>query len=180
MNETYNSYANTPMTGVAAMKRISWGSVFAGVLVAITLLLVLSLLGLGIGIGTIDPLEEQNPMSGLGIGAAIWWGLSLLIALFAGGWVAGRLAGIPRAFDSMLHGIITFCLFTLLLFYLLSTAVGRIIGGTSRIVGNTLSAAGSGIASVAPEAGQAIKGQLEQSTGIDLDNLRSEANELLQ
>ncbi len=185
MNETYNAYENAPVTGVAAMKRISWGAVFAGTIVAITLVLLMSLLGLGIGIGTIDPLEEQNPMAGLGIGAVIWWGLSLLIALFAGGWVAGRLAGIPRVFDSMLHGIITFCLFTLLLFYLLTTAVGRIIGGTTRIVGNTLSAAGSGIASVAPEAGQALKGQVEQATGMDLDNidltdLRREANELLR
>ena len=183
MNETTNTryQDSVPMTGaVAAMKRISWGSVFAGMVVAMTLLFMLSLLGLGIGIGTVDPLEEQNPLAGLGIGAAIWWGLSLLIALFAGGWVAGRLAGMPRAFDSMLHGIITFCLFTILLFWLLTTAVGRIIGGVSRVVGNTVSMAGSGIAAVAPEAGQAIKGQIEQSTGIDLSNLRSEANELLR
>ncbi|RYY08132.1 MAG: hypothetical protein EOO36_24060, partial [Cytophagaceae bacterium] len=56
-----------------ARKRISWGAIFAGTVLAIVLQLALSLLGLGIGLGTIDPLTEQNPMAGIGTGAAIWW-----------------------------------------------------------------------------------------------------------
>ena len=177
---TRYSTTSVASAGTATFQRISWGAVFAGVLVAMTLQLTLSLLGLGIGLGSVDPLTERNPLDGLGMGTVIWWGLSLLISLYAGGWVAGRLAGIPRAFDSLLHGILTWCLFTILLFYLLTTAVGRIIGGVSSVVGSTFSAAGSGLASVAPQAGQAIKDQIEGSTGINLGDLQNEAEEILR
>ena len=54
------------------LKRISWSAVFAGVLVAIVTQMLLTLLGLGIGLGTVDPLQERNPVAGLGIGSAIW------------------------------------------------------------------------------------------------------------
>ncbi len=166
-------------TGLAAFKRISWGAVFAGVVIALTIQLSLSLLGLGIGMGTINPTEESNPFAGLGTGSLIWWIVTMLIALFAGGWVAGRLAGIPRAFDSVLHGVLTWSVFTLLSFYLLTTAVGRIISGVGGVVGSTLSAAGQGIAAVAPEAANAIQGQLQES-GIDLSTIKNEAQQLLR
>jgi hypothetical protein len=148
-------------------------------LLALVVQLALSLLGLGIGLGTIDPLEESNPMSGIGTGAAIWWGISTLVALFVGGMVAGRLAGVPRRTDGLLHGLLTWALVTLFTFYLLSTAVGRIISGVGGVAGRTLSAAGQGIASVAPEAADAIKGEL-QERGIDLNDLKREARTLLR
>ncbi|MEJ7708346.1 MAG: hypothetical protein WKF84_00415 [Pyrinomonadaceae bacterium] len=120
----------------AAVKRISWASVFAGVVIVLVTQLLLSLLGLGIGASTINPTTEQDPTSGLGLGAGIWFIISSLIALFAGGWVAGRLAGIPRNTDSMLHGILTWGLSTLLLFYFLTSTVGSLIGGTFRVLGS--------------------------------------------
>ncbi len=119
----------------AAVKRISWASVFAGVVIVLVTQLLLSLLGLGIGASTINPTTEQDPASGLGIGAGIWFILTSLIALFAGGWVAGRLAGIPRNIDSMLHGLLTWGLASLLLFYFLTSTVGSLIGGTFRVLG---------------------------------------------
>src|SRR5689334_10248687 len=80
----------------ALLKRISWGAIFAGVVIALAVQLVLSLLGIGIGASTIDPLSEQNPGKGLGIGAAVWFVISSLLATYAGAWVAGRLSGAPR------------------------------------------------------------------------------------
>ncbi|WP_266204331.1 hypothetical protein [Pontibacter kalidii] len=161
------------------MKRISWGAVFAGLAVALVVHLTLSLLGLSIGMGSIDPVEEQNPMSGLGTGTLIWWVVSMLLALFAGGWVAGRLAGMPTAFDSILHGILTWSLFTLVSFYLLTTAVGSVISGVGSVVGKTLSLAGQGVAAVAPRAADAIGTELEQR-GIDFQTAKQEARQILQ
>ncbi|UYZ65023.1 phage holin family protein [Hymenobacter weizhouensis] len=170
--------AATPAV-MPALRRISWGAVFAGAVLALVLQLALSLLGLGIGLGTIDPLEEQNPMAGIGIGAAIWWVVSMLISLYIGGSVAGRLAGMPRRTDGLLHGLLTWSLVTLLTFYLLSTAVGRIIGGVSGVAGRALGAAGRGIAAVAPEAADAVKSEL-QERGIDLNDLKREARTILR
>ncbi len=165
------------------VRRISWSAVLAGVLVAIIVQIALSLLGIGIGMSTIDPLEDKNPAAGLGTGAAIWYAISTLIALFAGGWVAGRLAGARRTFDNTLHGILTWSLTTLLTFYLLTSAVGRLIGGATRFVGSTLqtvgSAVGSGASAVAPKVGDAIK-QEAAERGINLNSLRGEFTTLLR
>ncbi|MCU7496471.1 MAG: hypothetical protein HF314_15295 [Ignavibacteria bacterium] len=161
------------------LKRISWGAVIAGVVVALVVQLILSLLGLGIGFGAIEPLQESNPFSGLGTGALVWWVISMLIALFLGGMTASRLAGVPRAFDSVLHGVLTFSVFTLISFYLLTTAIGSVISGVGSVVGKTISMAGQGIQTVAPEVAGAVKGELQQR-GIDLTDLKAEARRTLR
>lgn len=172
-------YPATSTTPAVATKRISWGAIFAGAVLALVLQLALSLLGLGIGLGTIDPLTEQNPMAGIGIGAAIWWVVSMLVSLYLGATVASRLAGMPRPTDGMLHGLLTWSVVTLLTFYLLTTAVGRIIGGVTGVAGRALSGVGSGIAAVAPEAGEALKGELK-AQGIDLNDVKKQARLLLR
>jgi len=172
-------YPATSTTPPVATKRISWGAIFAGAVLALVIQLALSLLGLGIGLGTIDPLTEQNPMAGIGVGAAIWWVVSMLVSLYLGATVASRLAGMPRPTDGMLHGLLTWSVVTLLTFYLLTTAVGRLIGGVTGVAGRALSGVGSGIAAVAPEAGEAIKGELK-AQGIDLNDVKKQARLLLR
>ena len=63
--------------------------------VSLVFMLVLNLLGIGIGLASINPVTEQSPFSGVGTGAIIWWVVSNLIAIFAGGYTAARLSGIP-------------------------------------------------------------------------------------
>ena len=162
-------YENRPAP-MDFMKRISWSAVFAGVLVAIVAQMLLTLLGLGIGLSTIDPVTERNPTAGLGTGSAIWYIISSLLSLFLGGWVAGRLASAPRLFDGIIHGVLTWCLVTLLTVYFLTTAIGGIIGGAGKLVGSLVSTAGSAVASAAPGIGNAVQGQLK-ANGIDMDKL---------
>ncbi|XWW44232.1 YrzE family protein [Fibrella sp. USSR17] len=166
------------------MKRISWSAVFAGVLVAIVSQMLLTLLGLGIGLSTIDPATETNSTAGLGTGSAVWYIISSLLSLFLGGWIAGRLASAPRLFDGIIHGVLTWCLATLLTIYFLTTTVGSLIGGASRLVGGLVRTAGSAVAVAAPGIGEAVQGQLKEN-GIDLKNLdltdlKEEANRLLR
>ena len=170
-------YANAGRPGF--LNRISWSAVFAGVLIAILVQILLTLLGLGIGLGTIDVAEEKNPTAGLGIGSAIWYIISSLLALFTGGWIAGRLASAPRLFDGMIHGALTWCVMTLLTIYLLTTAIGGIIGGATSLIGGIAGAAGTGIAAVAPQLGDAVQNQLQQN-GVDLGDLRGEVDQLLR
>jgi len=174
-----DSHLPTATTPAVATKRISWGAILAGAVLALVLQLALSLLGLGIGLGTVDPLTEQNPMAGIGVGAAIWWVVSMLVSLYLGATVAGRLAGMPRPTDGMLHGLLTWSVVTLLTFYLLTTAVGRIIGGVTGVAGRALSGVGGAVSAVAPDAGEAIKGELKER-GIDLNDVKREARLLLR
>lgn len=170
------------------MKRISWGAVFAGVLIAIVTQILLSLLGVGIGLGTIDAIEEQNPTAGLGIGSAVWYIISSLLALFLGGWAAGRLASAPRLFDGVIHGVLTWSLATLLTIYFLTTTIGSLIGGASRLMGSLVrtagSAAGTVVSAAGPELGQAVKDKLAENgvdiSNVDLGDLRREVDTILR
>lgn len=159
--------------GIAAFKRVSWGAVFGGLIIALVAQLMLTLLGIGVGMGNVEPLKENNPFAGLGVPTLIWGIVSMLAALFAGGLVAARLAGIPKTIDSVLHGLLTFCLFTIVVFYLITTTAGTIVSGVSGIAVQTLSATGKGVGAAAGKATDKIA-----SGGIDLSDIKREARAL--
>lgn len=165
---------------VVAGRRISWAAVLAGVIITLVVQLLLSILGLGVGASTIDPLREENPVSGIGTGAGIWFVVSALIAWFIGGYVAGRMAGIPRRQDSLLHGILAWSLGTLLMFYFLTTTVGSLIGGTASVLGRVLATLGSGVAASAPVVAEAAGEQIEEASGLDLSALQGQVEGVLQ
>lgn len=156
-----------------ALRRISWGGVFAGLFLVLAIQLLLSMLGFGIGLGMVQPGQGGVPSAGaIGIGAAVWWVVTYLIALVIGGYAAARLAGVALRFDGVLHGLVTWAFALMVTFYLLTTAVGGIIGGAFGVVGNTFSAAGQSLKSAAPEVAKAA--------GISSDRIERRATELLQ
>jgi hypothetical protein len=152
----------SPM-GAQSLKRVSWGSVAAGVLVALMVSLLLAFLGMGIGLATVDPLDESKPIQGLAVGAAIWWIVSTLASLFIGGCVAAHLSGALSRADGMLHGVLTWSAGTLLTLLLLGTAVGGLIGGAAGLVQKGMNMAGQGAApgasGIAREAASALEQQ---------------------
>jgi hypothetical protein len=159
-------------------KRTSWGAIFAGMVVALVVELALSVLGLGIGLGVVNPATEQAPFAGVGIGAGIWFVVTTIVALFAGGWVAGRLAGFPRTLTGTLHGLVVWGLVTLLSFYLMTTAAGMLISGVAGVIGRGLSLVATGIQTVAPQAMQQGQQALQQR-GITLDDITRQGRQLL-
>ncbi|MBI5644038.1 MAG: hypothetical protein HY954_11270 [Deltaproteobacteria bacterium] len=130
-----------------ARYRLSWGSVFAGVVVAMVTFLTLELLGLGVGLGLINPAAEQR-FAAVGIGTGIWMVLSTIISLFVGGWVTSWVSGTATPMRGILHGIVMWGLVTLLSFYLMTSAVGSLIGGFAGVIGTGI----TGMAGVAPQA----------------------------
>jgi ElaB/YqjD/DUF883 family membrane-anchored ribosome-binding protein len=162
-----------------AIKRVSWAAVFAGFVVAVVVQLMLTMLGVGIGASTINPLTEASPAAGIGVGSGIWLVLSTLVSLFAGGWVAGRLSGMPAKIDGSLHGILAWGLAMIATVYLLSSAIAGIVGGTANLLGASASAVGQGMANVAPQVSNVIQDQLAAS-GIDVGAMRNDANAMLQ
>ena len=154
-------------------KRIAWGALFGGVIIAVALQILLSLLGAGIGLGTVNVNAGSTPSAGgFGIGAGLWWVISSCIALFVGGYASAWMAGIAVRFDGILHGLVTWGMATLLTIYLLSSAVGSIVGGGFSALGSVTSAAGSGINSAAKP--------IAQATGISPDMIQQQAQAYLQ
>lgn len=160
-------------------KRITWGAIFAGAILALVIQLFLSLLGAGIGLSTIDPAQYDTPSaSSLGIGAIIWWTVSSILALFAGGWVAGHLATSSRRSDATLHGLVTWGLVTLVAFYLLASAIGSIVSGGAAVLGKAVSVTAQGAAAVAGPVENMAKQQLQQA-GFSMSDIKSQVKTLL-
>ena len=183
-NYRETGYVATVPTEYAAFRRIRWGAVFAGTLIALVCMVALNLLGLGIGFASINPVTEANPFSGIGTGAIIWYVISSLISLFAGGYVAGKVSGFPKKSNAGMHGLLSWGLFTLISLYLFTTAMGRVVSG----VGSAISAVTGGVTNtidaVLPnnldnQIGQAIQQEINQRN-ISLNDIRREAFALLE
>ena len=168
------------------LARVSWGAIFAGTLVAVAVTAFLGLLGLGLGFAAIDP-TGSAPFAGVGKGALIWWGVTNVVALLLGGFVAARLAGIPRGLTGLLHGLAVWSLGLLLTLWLATTAVGAVLGAASSVVSTTAritaSVAGTvgGAAVSAGEAampGDAALREALREQGLTRDRVRQEAQEI--
>lgn len=113
--------------------RISWGGIWAGVLTVLGALLFLTTLGLAVGITAADP--GSTDAEALGMGAAIWTGLSLLIALFVGGMAAARLGMIFDKATGAFEGALVWVLSFVVILWLASSGVRLVASGISGIFG---------------------------------------------
>jgi hypothetical protein len=164
----------------SVVRRISWAAIFAGLIITLVTELVLSVLGIAIGATAINPLTtDQGSAQGIGIGAGIWFLVTSLIALFLGGWVAGRVSGFTRGGEGTLHGLITWGAATLLTVYLLSTAVGGMLSGTAGLLKSAMPAASQAISSAGGAQG-GVGSALQGVTGGGSDSTRQEIQSLAQ
>jgi hypothetical protein len=153
-------------------RRISWGAVFAGVALALVMQVVLAMLGAGIGLSTIDPAAGQSPEAGtLGMAAGIWWAVSMLVALYIGGWVAGHMAGMPQKADGRLHGLVVWALTVLLMLYLLTSTLGGVIGGAFNTFGNMAAQGSQAAAAAGPNVLGAIADKAREA-GVPVDAMK--------
>lgn len=137
-------------TKAFTLRRVSWGSIIGGVVSALAVSLLMSLLGTAIGFGMIDPMSS-DPVGGVGTTFGIWSGVSLLISLAVGGFVAGRLAG----FAGYIHGFLVWAS-SLIIAVLLSVMA---IGGAAHL-------AGSAVSSVSSVTGSALSGAGDIAGGL--------------
>jgi hypothetical protein len=140
----------TPAEDVRSImiNRVSWGAVLAGVVVALVAQLILNMVGVGIGASTLEPGAgaDANPSArGFSIGAGLWWTISGVLAALVGGFAAGRLSGQPKESSAGWHGLTSWALTTLVIFYLLTSTIGGLVGGAYRGLAN----AAGGVASTA-------------------------------
>lgn len=159
------------------VRRISWGAVLAGVAIILAIQLAMALLGTGIGLSTVDPVAQESPTATtFGIAGGIYWAISIVVSVLIGGWVAGRLAGIPRDFDGLIHGVLAWSVATLLTVYLLTSSIGGLIGGAFGVVGNVAQGASQVASSSMPNVVGAVQDKLKES-GVDVERLKREAQD---
>jgi hypothetical protein len=118
--------------------RVSWGGVFGGVLVALGFLLLMTALGVAVGISAAQP--GGTDTGTLGAGAGIWAGVSLLVALFIGGWVSTRIGAIFDGTTGFFEGALVWVVSVLLMLCMAGTGLGMLFGGASKLVGGAAQA----------------------------------------
>ncbi len=180
MNSNLQSpvYAQQPVSGAhyssCCHPKVSWGAIFAGLTAAVALQVVFMMLGAGLGFALYDPITSENPVSSLGAGALIIQGVSAVVSLWFGGWVAGRFTPARARASACLHGFVVWCAATVAGVLLVASGAGWVLGGVSKIVGGGLSAAGQPAAAVAGGTADLAKDALKQS-GDTLTSFTDEA-----
>lgn len=128
---------------------LSWRAVLGGVAVALAVQIMLAILGSAIGLAFVDPMATSNPRPALvSLLAFMWWTLSGIIAAFAGGIVAGRLSGAIGEATAAWHGLVTWATTILIVFWVLSSAIG---GAFGLLAGAASTASAEGGETLSPE-----------------------------
>jgi hypothetical protein len=113
----------------------------------------------------------------------IWFAASILLSMFAGGFVAGHMSGFYYDNDGVLHGLVTWAVVTLIGLFALTSSVGSVLSGAMSVASTAITAAGSAVGSaagaVAPEVADALNLQDLTMRGIqaDIRNLMNNASE---
>lgn len=143
--------------------RVSWGGIFGGVLAAVGLLLLLAALGFAVGITAVDPQSMQ--LGKLGISAAIWTGVSLLLSLFLGGLVASRLGATFDRTTSFFEGFLVWVVSLLLVAYLAAGGMAWVAGDAFSMMG------GQPEISATPDMVQEMKPQAAKAAWVTFGSL---------
>ncbi len=155
----------TVVQGRREHRRVSWGAIFGGTAVALGVWAMLFALGLAVGLSGIHPNESVR---GEALFTGIWSILAPLIALFAGGYVAARLAGFADRTTGALHGAVLWGLTLLIGGFVMTTAMSTAVGGVATVGRAAVTGAVGGV------------GQVGKVLGIQTDDLLAPVNQKLR
>jgi hypothetical protein len=117
--------------------RMSWGAVFAGVVLSLVAGLILNMLGAGIGASALAPLKYQNPLQGFGFATGAWLLIASVISVVIGSYLAGRCAPVL----GWLHGMLAWSVTMLVVVYLSLSFAASALSAADNVAGQALNAA---------------------------------------
>jgi hypothetical protein len=106
-------------SGFPVGSRMSWGAIFAGAVVAFAIYFLLATFGAAVGLS----LTQDVRGGAFAVGAAIWAIVSMLIALFVGGWVSTRFTVGETLYESILYGALVWSVMFAFLMWLAGVGV---------------------------------------------------------
>lgn len=142
---------------------VCWAAVFAGLSAALALQVLFMLLGAGLGFAIYNPLTDNDPITELGAGAVIIQGISAVLSLWLGGWVAGRFTPAGIRASGWLHGFVVWSAATVAGVLLVGAGAGWVLGDLSKLVGGGLSLAAKPAAALASGTTDLAEDALKQS-----------------
>lgn len=161
-----------------AGNNMSWRAIFAGVVTFVAVSILFSLIGAAIGFGVSD-FTSQNPLDGVGMGLIIWIIVALVISLAAAGYITGITAN--RA--GFIHGFLTWAVSVIVMFALMSSAVGMafnslgtVLGRTGQLAGEAVSGTADAVSSLSQNAFDAIAQEID----VDSQDLEQTVTDVLE
>src|SRR5690625_1110198 len=180
MNNTERSAsAEVLVTPDAAVSRVSWAAVFAGVVLAVMVMGILNMLALGIGISSIDIRGTGDSAEGVGTG--LGWAMVIinLVAYAVGGYTAGRLAGPGRSGLGFVHGLLSWAVLVLGSMLLLASAAGAVLGSIGSVLSTGIEAAAQGAGALAPAVSESVD-NATSGLGDATTSVREQLSDLLR
>ena len=171
--------ARLDLFGGAPVK-LSWGAIFGGTFVALGVWVLLYALGLALGLSSVDP-NDPGSAKAAGIGTGVWSLIAPLIALFVGGAVASRTAGVLDKAGGAIHGAVLWGLTTLAGVVLLGFALSNLLGGVLSVGKSAAGAATNAAGAAAGAANQGNAGSaLAKGLGLDMNDAMAPLNQRLR
>jgi hypothetical protein len=146
-----------PTAALVTPRRVSWGAIFVGTILAIVVSIMLNTLGGAIGANMVDATQRTTPdASSFGIAGGVWLLVSNLISLAVGAYAAARLSGTVEKGDAALHGLAVWAMATILAVLMVGNLAGKAVStagsGLSSVMGGVASGAGNAAAAAGREA----------------------------
>lgn len=114
--------------------RVSWGPIMMGVIIAIGLQFIFTVLGIAIGATATDSASTGvGEVQTVGIAAGVWWLVTGTLSLAVGGFVFGRMAGVPRSTPLKLEAAVLWGVVALFGFFIVWSGAGMLAQATSPI-----------------------------------------------
>ncbi|MDC0713702.1 hypothetical protein POL68_34870 [Stigmatella sp. ncwal1] len=157
--------------------RLSWGAILGGTFVALGVWILLYALGLALGLSSVDPTDPGSARSA-GIGTGIWSLIAPLIALFVGGMVAARTAGIVDKMGGALHGAVLWGLTMLAGIVMMGMLISSLLGTVLNVGKAAVGATGAAVAGAVSQGNET--GNLARSFGLDANDALTPINQKLQ
>ncbi len=148
--------------------RVSWGAIAAGAICALALQIVFTLMTAGMG------LSLASEGEGVGFGTGLFFAVTAIASMFAGGSIAGRLSGESHLPSATLHGVVVWALVMVAVAWLGISATGAALrgaGATIQATGQTLGSAAGGAGSAVANAVSTVAPDIDEIEAIDIEAL---------
>jgi hypothetical protein len=149
---------------------LRWSAIFGGGVLALGVWILLHALGMAAGLTAVDP-RDTGSLRGAGIMTGVWSVIAPLIALFCGGWVAARTAGVVSRGTGAIHGAVVWGLATIAGVFMVASLLGTTVRAGVKLGG----AAVGGVSALAQAGGQGA-----QTMGLDIGDLLGPINQRLE
>ncbi|BCP54832.1 hypothetical protein K32_34490 [Kaistia sp. 32K] len=143
----------------SSQSAVSWGAILAGAAAAMAVTLVMALLGSGLGLAVVSPWGSSASATTFAVSTVIWLVIMQWVASAFGGYITGRLrtkwTGLHTDevfFRDTVHGFIAWCVATLLVAVLLSSAIGAVVSQGVQTTTSLVSGAAQGAAQGATQS----------------------------